>query len=129
MPSPSRRAGASPKKRKSKRKAHVVDADPSIVHEGQATKKARAPAEALSGPPQSTLDNHNIRRSIRAGAGKGGRNSQLERIGAILDAPSVRNDQPKGSTTLHSDVPANPLAPEPPSKGRRGRPKVSLLCV
>ena len=127
MPTPSQRA--SPKKRKPKRKAQVVDADPSIVHEGQATKKVQAPAEALSGPPQSTLDNYNVRRSIRPGAGKGGRNTQLEKIGAILGAPSARNGQPKGSTTLHSDVPANPLAPEPPCKGRRGRPKASLLCV
>jgi hypothetical protein len=128
MPS-SQRAGASPTKRKTKRKAQVVDADPNIIHEGQATKKARAPAEAPSGLPQSTPDSSNIRRSIRAGAGKGGRNSQLEKISAILDAPSVRNSQPKGSTTLHSDVPANPLAPEPPRKGRGGRPKVILLCV
>ena len=63
------------------------------------------------------------------GAGKGGRNSQLERISAILDVPPARSGQAKGSTTLQSDVPANPLAPEPLRKGRRSRPKVSLLCV
>ncbi|KAG1887912.1 uncharacterized protein F5891DRAFT_1199481 [Suillus fuscotomentosus] len=55
--------------------------------------------------------------SGRPGAGKGGRGAQLEKIGAILDAPA-RTSQPKGTTSLNSDFPVNPLAPELPRKGR-----------
>ncbi|KAG2134543.1 hypothetical protein DEU56DRAFT_756969 [Suillus clintonianus] len=96
--------------KKSKRKA--VDSD------GQANsaKKSRTGAKAsvvLQEP--ISADKPSVRRSGRSGAGKGGRVEQLEKIGALLDAPA-RTTQPKGSTSLDIDVPTNPLAPEPPSK-------------
>ncbi|KAG2126071.1 hypothetical protein DEU56DRAFT_759038 [Suillus clintonianus] len=103
--------------KKSKRKA--VDSD------GQANsaKKSRAGAKAsvvLQEP--ISADKPSVRRSGRSGAGKGGRVEQLEKIGALLDAPA-RTTQPKGSTSLDIDVPTNPLAPEPPRKGRGNRTK------
>lgn len=120
---PSKRVAASPKKQKGKRKA--VDSDPK-ANEGQnSTKKSRAHAETLE-PIQPTpdADNTNTRHSTRSNAGKGGRNSQLEKIGAILDAP-VRTRLPKGFTSLGSCVPINPAAPEPPRKARRNHSKVT----
>ncbi|KAG1841787.1 hypothetical protein DFJ58DRAFT_732290 [Suillus subalutaceus] len=101
-------ARTSPKKRKTKRKA--ADSDGQDV----STKKSRAEAEAPIASQQPT------RRSGRPGAGTGGRVSQLEIIGALLGAPA-RTSQPKGSTSLDSSIPTNPLAPEPPRK--RGRMK------
>ncbi|KAG2115109.1 uncharacterized protein F5147DRAFT_769571 [Suillus discolor] len=82
-----------------------------------------APDSAAEKPPQSTpdldvADNSNLRHTNRAGAGKGGRNSQLERIGALLDAPG-RATKPKGTTTIDSNAPVNPLAPA----GRRSHSK------
>ncbi|KAG2133727.1 hypothetical protein DEU56DRAFT_950499 [Suillus clintonianus] len=109
--------------KKSKRKA--VDSD------GQANsaKKSRAGAKAsvvLQEP--ISADKPSVRRSGRSGAGKGGRVEQLEKIGALLDAPA-RTTQPKGSTSLDIDVPTNPLAPEPPRKGRGNRTKAGLFML
>ncbi|KAG2117580.1 hypothetical protein DEU56DRAFT_919038 [Suillus clintonianus] len=106
MPSQSQNhARASPKK-KTKRKA--IDSDGQRV----STKRTRAGAEApLVLQPTSDVANSQAvppRRSGRHGAGQGGRASQLEII---------------GSTSLDSDVPNNPLAPEPPRKGRGSHSK------
>ncbi|KAG1875907.1 hypothetical protein C8R48DRAFT_768761 [Suillus tomentosus] len=62
-------------------------------------------------------DSQHPRCSGHPGAGKGGRNAQLERLDAILDAPA-RASQPKGSNSFDSTVPVNPVTPEPPRKGR-----------
>ncbi|KAG2109534.1 hypothetical protein DEU56DRAFT_920304 [Suillus clintonianus] len=110
---------SSPKKKRSKRKA--TDSDGQEI----STKKSRAGAESLSMSQQPTLDEDSSllpRRSGRSGAGMGGRADQLERIGALLGAPA-RTNQPKGSTSLDSNVPVNPLAPEPLRKGRGSRAK------
>ncbi|KAG1867087.1 hypothetical protein C8R48DRAFT_671962 [Suillus tomentosus] len=124
---PAQRARGSPKKQKTKCKAADSDLGKTLV-EGKA-KRSRSQADASlpAKPPQSipdldVVDNSSLRRTNRAGAGKGGRNSQLERIGALLDAPG-RATKPKGSTTLDSNAPVNPLAPIPPSKGRGSRSK------
>ncbi|KAG1790854.1 uncharacterized protein HD556DRAFT_1310390 [Suillus plorans] len=124
---PAQRARGSPKKQKTKCKAADSDLGKTLV-EGKA-KRSRSQADTSLPvkPPQSipdldVADNSNLRHTNRAGAGKGGRNSQLERIGALLDVPG-RATKPKGSTTLDSNAPVNPLAPIPPSKGRRSRSK------
>ena len=56
------------------------------------------------------------RRSSRAGAGSGGKSSQLEKIGAVLEVPSRI---PKTTTTLSNDSSTNPLAPVPGKKRRK----------
>ncbi|KAG0699466.1 hypothetical protein DFH29DRAFT_1001982 [Suillus ampliporus] len=56
------------------------------------------------------------------GAGKGGRGAQLEKIGTILDAPA-QTSQPKSITSLTSNFPVNPLAPEPSWKGHGSHSK------
>ncbi|KAG2134506.1 hypothetical protein DEU56DRAFT_950142 [Suillus clintonianus] len=94
-------------------------------------KKPRAaePVEASSTPLVSlhldgTSTDEPGRRSGRANAGTGGRNAQLEKIGALLEAPS-RVHRPKGSTSLDSAVPVNPQAPELPRKGRTRHPEAA----
>ncbi|KAG2131046.1 hypothetical protein DEU56DRAFT_757673 [Suillus clintonianus] len=52
-------------------------------------------------------------------AGTGGRTVQLEKIGALPEAPSQTN-QCKGSTSLSSNIPINPQAPEP-TRSRKGQ--------
>ncbi|KAG2153069.1 uncharacterized protein EDB93DRAFT_1102816 [Suillus bovinus] len=104
-------ARTSPKKRKTKCKA--ADSDGQDV---TSTKKSRAEAEASIASQQPT------RCSGRPGVGTGGRISQLKIIGALLGAPA-HTSQPKGSTSLDSSIPTNPLAPEPPRKGHRGQMK------
>ncbi|KAG0698027.1 hypothetical protein DFH29DRAFT_1082051 [Suillus ampliporus] len=110
---------SSPKKKRSKRKA--TDSDGQEI----STKKSRAGAESLSMSQQPTLDEDSSllhQRSGRSGAGTGGRAEQLERISALLGAPA-RTSQPKGSTSLDSNVPVNPPAPEPLCKGPGSRAK------
>lgn len=130
---PAQRAG-SLKKRKTKRKATDSDLGKTLGSVGEKAKRSRIRSQADVSPPvkppQSVpdlddTDNLNLRRTNRAGAGKGGRNSQLERISALLEAPG-RATKPKGSTTLDSNAPVNPLAPLPPSKGRGSRSKVTF---
>ncbi|KAG1855879.1 hypothetical protein C8R48DRAFT_776247 [Suillus tomentosus] len=109
--------------KKTKRKA--VDSD------GQANsaKKLHAGAQASAVLQEPILaDKPSARRSGRPGAGKGGRAEQLEKIGALLDAPA-RTTQPKGSTSLDLDVPTNPLAPKLSRKGRGSRSKASLFLL
>ncbi|KAG1887799.1 hypothetical protein F4604DRAFT_1674959 [Suillus subluteus] len=55
--------------------------------------------------------------------GTGGRNTQLEKIGEVLESRS-QNRKPKGATSLSTLDPMNPQAPEPPRKGWKSRPKV-----
>ncbi|KAG1856597.1 hypothetical protein C8R48DRAFT_775998 [Suillus tomentosus] len=114
-----------PRASQKKTKRKVVDSD------GQANsaKKSRAGAQASAVLQEPILaDKPSARRSGRPGAGKGGRAEQLEKIGALLDAPA-RTTQPKGSTSLDLDVPTNPLAPEPSRKGRGSRSKASLFLL
>jgi hypothetical protein len=108
----------SPRKKKAKRRAE----DPAPTGKG---KKARASAEISTSAlvPRSDADEVPPRRSTRPGAGTGGRNTRLEILGAVLEAPT-RMSQPKGSTTLAPNIPVNPLAPIPPHKGRGKRKQV-----
>jgi len=75
-------------------------------------KKARTGAEAATNtgasalPPPTT--NAPPRHSAHSGTGIGGRNVQLEKLSAVLEAPTWTN-QSKGSTTLPPSVPVNPL--------------------
>lgn len=109
-------AHTSPKKKRTKRKA--VDSD------GQhtLTKKSWAGAEA------PIVSQEPLRCSGHPGAGTGGRATQLGIIGALLDAPACTS-QPKGSTSLDSSIPTNPLAPEQPRKGRGSRTKVFFFTL
>ncbi|KAG0694253.1 hypothetical protein DFH29DRAFT_1006512 [Suillus ampliporus] len=111
--------GSSSKAKKMKRKA--LDSDPKTL-EGQAGSGKRSRAQASLQPPTDVNDSQ-PRCSGRSGAGKGGRGAQLEKIGAILDAPA-RTSQPKGTTSLTSNFPLNPLAPEPSRKGHGSRSKI-----
>ncbi|KAG1792927.1 uncharacterized protein HD556DRAFT_1444006 [Suillus plorans] len=116
---PRSRATSSPKRVKAKCK--VAESDITAVT-GQG-KKVRAADKAGLVSLQLTSDiNAPIRRSGRPGAGTGGRNAQLEKVGAVLEAPT-RTNLPKGSTTLTPNISANPLAPEPRRKGRGHPPK------
>ncbi|KAG1859370.1 hypothetical protein DFJ58DRAFT_726393 [Suillus subalutaceus] len=105
----------SPKKKKMKWKATESDLK---APEGQEGLVKRVHAQA---DDQADESQHR-RCSGRPGAGKGGRGTQLEKIGAILHA-QVWTNQAKGATSLDLNVPANPLAPEPPRKGRKSHSK------
>ncbi|KAG0691594.1 hypothetical protein DFH29DRAFT_1010693 [Suillus ampliporus] len=110
---------SSPKKKRSKCKA--MDSDGQEI----STKKSRAGAKSLSMSQQPTLDEDSSLlpwRSGRSGAGTGGRAKQLERISALLSAPAWTS-QSKGSTSLDSNIPVNPLTPEPLHKGPGSRAK------
>lgn len=108
-----------------KAKRKVADDIPALTGRG---KKVRAADNvglvSLQLTSSSDPNAPAIRRSGRPGAGTGGRNAQLEKVGAVLEAPA-RTSQPKGSTTLAPNISANPLAPESHRKGRGSRPKVS----
>ncbi|KAG1843263.1 hypothetical protein DFJ58DRAFT_844371, partial [Suillus subalutaceus] len=80
-------------------------------------KKKRSKRKAMDSDPKELEA-----LAKRARAGTGGRGAQLEKIGAILHAP-VRTSKSKGATSLDPAVPANPLAPQPPRKGRRSHSK------
>ncbi|KAG2047668.1 hypothetical protein BDR06DRAFT_1013678 [Suillus hirtellus] len=108
-----------------RKKCKAVDSD------GQANsaKKSCAGAQASAVLQEPILaDKPSARCSGHPGVGKGGRAEQLEKIGALLDAP-MRTTQPKGSTSLDLDVPTNPLAPKPSRKGRGSRSKASLFLL
>ncbi|KAG2047672.1 hypothetical protein BDR06DRAFT_1029562 [Suillus hirtellus] len=100
----------SPKKKRLKCKA--TDLDPKAL-EGVAALAKRVHAQSQSIINQD--DSQHPRQTGCAGAGTGGRGSQLEKIGAILHAPSWTS-QSKGATSLNPDAPANPLTPEPSCK-------------
>lgn len=120
---PYSKSRSSPKKKRSKRKAGDSDGD------ANSAKKMRAGADMpLQLQQPEFVDNTlGTRRSGRAGAGTGGRAAQLEKIGALLDASHTRSTQRKGTTSLDSNAPANPLAPEQPRKGRGSHSKVNII--
>lgn len=62
-------------------------------------------------------------RPARTGAGSGGRTAQLQRIGAVLEAPQKR----KSRTTLPEDAQRNPLAPESLSERRVSIPQIRAI--
>lgn len=88
--------------------------------EHSGTKRSRYTATDL-GPPPANLEasQSQLTRPSRTGAGSGGRVSQLERIGAAIEAPKSR----KSRTTLAEDAEPNPLAPLPAAS--KGKKKVS----
>ncbi|KAG1771585.1 hypothetical protein EV702DRAFT_1048936 [Suillus placidus] len=99
------RAITSPKKKRSKRKGSDASGRAGLAEAGAVDSAAQC-----SGHPN---------------AGTGGRNSQLEKIGAILE--SSGSHPPKGSTSLGSNIPVNPQAPEPARKGQKGHSKAVPL--
>ncbi|KAG1896849.1 uncharacterized protein F5891DRAFT_1192504 [Suillus fuscotomentosus] len=108
-----------------KTKCKAVDSD------GQANsaKKSRAGAQASVVLQEPILaEKPSVRHSGRPRAGKGGRAEQLEKIGALLDAPTWTT-QPKGSTSLDLDVPTNLLALKLSHKGRGSCSKASLFLL
>ena len=98
---------ASPRKigKKSKHKDHHFK-------EQSITLTKRSKSNAINQPPEP-------HRTVRAGAGSGGRALQLEKVGAALEAP---NRLPKTTTTLPSRSLANPLAPVPAKRGKKKLP-------
>ncbi|KAG1898689.1 uncharacterized protein F5891DRAFT_1190463 [Suillus fuscotomentosus] len=82
----------------SKRKAQDPDTG---LPTGQSKKTPRGALDELGGPQHSECSN----------AGTGGRNSQLEKLDAVLERPS-RKRPSKGSTTFGADVSKNPQAPD-----------------
>ncbi|KAG1737281.1 hypothetical protein EDB19DRAFT_1829570 [Suillus lakei] len=111
---PHSQATSNPKKMKAKCKV-TESGIPALTGQG---KKAWTADEvglvSLQLPPPDV--NAPIHCSGHSGAGTGGRNAQLEKVGAALMAPT-RTSQPKGSMTLAPNISANPLAPEPVSNG------------
>lgn len=65
----------------------------------------------------TTIDASEERRPSRAGAGSGGRIAQLERIGAVIQAPRAR----KSRTTLPDDLQPNALAPTKPASRQKAK--------
>ncbi|KAG1765882.1 hypothetical protein EV702DRAFT_1204408 [Suillus placidus] len=116
---PSSKSRSSPKKKRLKRKAVDSEGD------ANSAKKMRAAAEMPLQLQQPEFVDNTLatRRSGHAGAGTGGRAAQLETIGALLDTSHMRHTQCKGTTSLDSNTPANPLAPEQPRKGRGSHSK------
>ncbi|KAG1806184.1 uncharacterized protein BJ212DRAFT_1303706 [Suillus subaureus] len=65
------------------------------------------------------------RKKSHPNAGIGGRNTQLEKIGVVLESWSW-NQKPRGATSLSTLDPMNPQAPELPHKGwKRSNPEDS----
>jgi hypothetical protein len=124
------RAINSPKKKRSKRKGS--DASTGRAGVPKKSRQATDLTETLSIPLVSLglaeAEDGAPRRSGRPNAGTGGRNSQLEKIGAVLESQS-RSRPPKGSTSLSPNIPVNPQAPEPARKGRKGRSKVRHVSI
>ncbi|KAG1793576.1 hypothetical protein EV424DRAFT_1548311 [Suillus variegatus] len=118
------RAVASPKKKKSKRKASDASKTslPKKPHAANPVEITSMPLVSLGLTKVDAADAA-PQRSGRPNAGTGGRNVQLEKIGVVLEAKS-RNHKPKGTTSLGTLNPVNPQAPEPPRKGRKNRQKV-----
>lgn len=116
------RTVASPKKKKLKRKGS--DASKSTLKKSRVAEPCSAPLVSLRLTDADAASSNAPRRSGRSTAGTGGRNSQLEKIGALLEAPSGTH-KPKGSTSLGPNIPVNPQAPGPPRyKGRGNRSNV-----
>lgn len=110
------RAAASPKKKRSKRKA-------SDASKAALPKRPRA-ANVTDTIPSTPLISLGLteadamgapRRSGHPNAGTGGRNAQLEKIGLVLESQSS-SQKPKGTTSLDALNPVNPQAPEQPRK-------------
>ncbi|KAG1846445.1 hypothetical protein F4604DRAFT_1936432 [Suillus subluteus] len=108
------RSRSSPKKKRLK--CQAVDSDGQL----NSTKKLQAGAKIpLQLQQPEFMDNTLATRCTgRAGTGIGGRAIQLEKIGALLDASHMCTTQCKGTTSLDSNTPVNPLTPEQPCKGR-----------
>ncbi|KAG1854493.1 hypothetical protein DFJ58DRAFT_914057 [Suillus subalutaceus] len=118
------RAVASPKKKRSKRKASDAS-KASLPKKPRAANPVEIPSMPLVSLGLTKVDAADAapRRSGRPNAGTGGRNAQLEKIGVVLEAKS-RNRKPKGTTSLGTVNPVNPQAPEPHRKGRKNHQKV-----
>ena len=118
------RAVASPKKKMSKRKASDAS-KAGLPKKPCAANHTDIPSAPLVSLGLTEVDVADIapRRSGRPGAGTGGRNAQLHKIGSVLESRN-RNRKPKGATSLGTFNPVNPQAPEPPRKGRKSHPKV-----
>jgi len=121
---PPRSQPTSPKKKRAKRKGSEAS--------GQAKKSRQA--NVTTDTPASNLVSLQLtddaddaafapRRSGRSGAGRGGRNVQLEKVASALEAPT-RVNRRKGATTLSSNIPPNPLAPGSHRETRGGRTQV-----
>ncbi|KAG1836787.1 hypothetical protein DFJ58DRAFT_846771 [Suillus subalutaceus] len=114
---PCSHATSSPKKVKAKRK--VVESDITVVT-GQG-KKARAADKAglVSLQLTSDVNASPICRSGHPGAGAGGRNAQLEKVGAVLEAPTisdgtgsaVASSRQKGKKAKTSSAPYSQVEP------------------
>ncbi|KAG0693457.1 hypothetical protein DFH29DRAFT_1007278 [Suillus ampliporus] len=123
---PCPQATSSPKKKRAKCKGSDVTAPSGQGKKSrQATTAADAPASnsvslQLTTNASDTLVPHC---SGCSGAGTGGRNVQLEKVGTILEAPTWMT-QHKGSTTMPPNVLANSLAPESYRKGHGGHAQV-----
>ena len=118
------RAVASPKKKRSKRKASDASKT-GLPKKPHAANLTEIPSTALISLSLTEVDAAGTapRHSGRSNAGTGGRNAQLEKIGVVLESQS-QNRQPKGATSLGTLNPVNSQAPELPRKGRKSRPKV-----
>ncbi|KAG0698458.1 hypothetical protein DFH29DRAFT_1002832 [Suillus ampliporus] len=113
---------ASPKKKRSKRKASDAS-KAGLLKKPRAANVAEIPSTPLVSLGLTEADAGAApRHSGRPNAGTRGRNAQLEKIGVALEAKS-QSRKPKGATSLGTLNPVNPQAPEPPRKGRNNCPK------
>ncbi|KAG2119695.1 uncharacterized protein F5147DRAFT_767165 [Suillus discolor] len=121
------RAINSPKKKRSKRKGSDASGRAGVPKKSHQTMDL---TETLSVPLVSLglaeAEDGAPRCSGCPNAGTRGRNSQLEKIGAVLESQS-RSRPPKGSTSLSPNIPVNPQAPEPARKGWKGCSKAVPL--
>ena len=118
----------SPRKKGNKLRKRHADGDTGHTASQKHIKDA-LPAGNKTVVSQSDVTRHH---SNRSGAGSGGKITQLEKIGQVLEALQVRKLQ--GAAVLPEDTLQNPLAPEKQrySQGRgplAGKKQVSHIWV
>ncbi|KAG1834480.1 hypothetical protein EV424DRAFT_1532204 [Suillus variegatus] len=125
------RTFASPKKRRpTKCKGSDATSTKNVVKKSRAQETSieasSMPLVSLGLVHADTAGTDAPRRPVRSKAGTGGRAAQLEKIGALLEAPSQTN-QCKGSTLLGPNILINPQAPEltRSRKGQKSRSKAA----
>lgn len=110
---------ASPPRKKGSKKGKRRSSNDNDGSRSAKAQRVKGPTSALSRFVDTEDRDDEPRRSGRNGAGSGGRNQQLEKIGALLEDRTVK---PHMTTDFPEGVIVNPLAP--PMKnvklGRRG---------
>ena len=95
----------SPRKKSSKSRKRCADGN-----EGPTASQKRTKDALPTGETAVSQSNVTCHCSNRSGTGSGGKATQLEKIGQVLEVSQVR--KPRGAAYLPEDTLQNPLAPE-----------------